>query len=62
VNALIYIVSELKKLGISFDFGPIKLKQGFGEGCIFALQSLVDLAITKSDPFKKPIHSTDECS
>jgi estrogen-related receptor beta like 1 len=54
------MIFELKKLGIPFEFGPAKLKQGYGDGCIFVLQSLTDQVMEKVPGFKKPIHSMDE--
>ncbi|KAI8911659.1 intra-flagellar transport protein 57 [Gorgonomyces haynaldii] len=55
------IAGELKKLGIAFDFGPAKLKQGYGEAVLYALQSVVDLAITESKlGLKKPVQRLDD--
>lgn len=54
------IATELKKLGIPFEFGPIKLKQGCGEACISALQGLVDAIMATSKGFASPIHKLDE--
>ena len=55
------IVAELKKLGISFEFGPTKLKQGYGEACIYVLQTLVDLAIVKQKvKYLAPVHSQND--
>lgn len=56
-----YTVSELKTAGIAFDFGPLKLKAGYGEVVLFALQALVDKAIvSKGLTFGKPVHKLDE--
>ncbi|KAI8894340.1 intra-flagellar transport protein 57 [Globomyces pollinis-pini] len=55
------IVGELKRLGIPFEFGPSKLKQGYGEGCIYILQCLVDMAIIHQKiVFHSPIHKVDD--
>lgn len=57
------IVAELKKLGIAFEFGPTKLKQAFGEACIYVLQNLVDLCILYTKfTFQQPVHKLDEYS
>ena len=54
-------MSDLKKLGVPFEFGPTKLKQGYGEACIYVLQSLVDLAVSHLKiSFGAPIHKIDE--
>ncbi|KAJ3371042.1 Intraflagellar transport protein 57 [Kappamyces sp. JEL0680] len=53
--------AELKKLGIPFEYGPTKLKQAYGEACIYVLQSLVDMAITKLKiQFRSPVHRLDD--
>jgi estrogen-related receptor beta like 1 len=53
--------SILKKLGISFEHGPAKLKQGWGDAVIYILQSIVDAIFTSKEyVFKKPIQKTDE--
>ncbi|KAJ3305633.1 Intraflagellar transport protein 57 [Kappamyces sp. JEL0829] len=55
------IVAELKKLGIPFEYGPTKLKQAYGEACIYVLQSLVDMAIAKLKiQFRSPVHRLDD--
>ncbi|KAI8843317.1 Intraflagellar transport protein 57 [Chytriomyces hyalinus] len=55
------IVNELKKLGVVFEYGPHKLKQGYGEAVLFALQSLVDRVLAQSGfVFQKPTHKIDD--
>ncbi|KAJ3160534.1 Intraflagellar transport protein 57 [Irineochytrium annulatum] len=55
------IANELKKLGVPFEYGPHKLKQGHGEGVIYALQILVDKALAVSGfQFQKPVHKVDD--
>jgi estrogen-related receptor beta like 1 len=55
------VVGELKKLGISFEYGPTKLKQAYGEACIYVLQALVDTALVNLKvSFLNPIHKVDE--
>ena len=52
---------DLKKLNIPFEFGLTKLKQGYGDACIYVLQSLADLAMAHTKiPFGAPIHKIDE--
>ena len=54
-------MADLKKLNIPFEFGPSKLKQGYGDACIYVLQTLVDLVIAQSKiQFGAPIHKLDE--
>ena len=54
-------MGELKKLGIPFEYGPTKLKQAYGEACIYVLQSLVDTVVVNLKvPFLNPIHKIDE--
>lgn len=54
-------VSELKKTGIHYDLGPLKLKQGYGEAIQWVLESLVD-KVMRSTGFvaSKPIYKSDE--
>ncbi|KAJ3072594.1 Intraflagellar transport protein 57 [Podochytrium sp. JEL0797] len=55
------IVNELKKMGIPFEYGPHKLKQGYGEAVIFAIQSVIDKVVTSSGfVFQKPTHKVDD--
>jgi intraflagellar transport protein 57 len=55
------IASELKRLGIAFEYGPHKLKQGYGEAVIYALQMMVDKAVQSLGiTFQKPVHKADE--
>ena len=55
------LVAELKIAGIPFEYGAAKLKQGFGEAVVYALQALADKAIkSKGIVFQKPIHKLDE--
>ncbi|KAJ3104384.1 Intraflagellar transport protein 57, partial [Physocladia obscura] len=42
------IVNELKKLDIPFEYGPHKLKQGYGEAVIYTLQAIVDKVMSTS--------------
>ncbi len=55
------IANELKKIGVPFEFGPTKLKQGYGEAAIYVLQSLVDLAFAHLKiNLQPPVHRLDE--
>ncbi|KAJ3310703.1 Intraflagellar transport protein 57 [Blyttiomyces sp. JEL0837] len=60
-SKLVCKANELKKLGVPFEFGPHKLKQGYGEAIIYALQAGVDKAIqTSGFAFQKPVHKVDD--
>ena len=39
------ILEHVRKIGVSIDFAPSKLKQGFGEQAIFVLDRLADEAL-----------------
>ncbi|KAI8618712.1 intra-flagellar transport protein 57 [Chytriomyces sp. MP71] len=55
------IINELKKLSIPFDYGPHKLKQGYGEAVVYAIQSVVDKVVAQSGfVFQKPTHKVDD--
>ena len=55
------VAAELKKAGIPFEYGPLKLKQGYGEAVVYALQSLADKAFkSKGIHLQKPNHKSDE--
>ncbi|KAJ3043813.1 Intraflagellar transport protein 57 [Rhizophlyctis rosea] len=55
------IVTELKRLNIAFEYGPNKLKQGYGEAIIYVLQALVDRAMEAIGfKFESPIHKVDD--
>ncbi|KAJ3278728.1 Intraflagellar transport protein 57, partial [Borealophlyctis nickersoniae] len=55
------MVTELKKMNIPFEYGPNKLKQGYGEGVIFVLQTLADKALeTIGFKFENPVHKVDD--
>lgn len=54
-------MSELKNLGINFEFGPAKLKAAHGEACIYVLNNLVDLVLPKTPlRFVQPVHTNNE--
>jgi intraflagellar transport protein 57 len=51
----------LKKLGIPFEHGPAKLKQGYGDAVIYVLQAMVDILFNeKKFQYKKPVQKSDE--
>ncbi|KAI9096916.1 intra-flagellar transport protein 57 [Phlyctochytrium arcticum] len=55
------IATKLKEMDIPFDHGIAKLKQGYGDAILGALQALVDRALVKSGfVFQPPIHKVDE--
>lgn len=55
------MVESLKKLDIPFEFGPNRLKQGYGEAIVSILQKLVDRALNLANfSFQKPIHKNDD--
>ncbi|KAI8849278.1 intra-flagellar transport protein 57, partial [Chytridium lagenaria] len=55
------IANELKKMGVPFEYGPHKLKQGHGEAIVYTLQILTDRALQLSSfTFQKPVHKVDE--
>ncbi|KAI9352280.1 intra-flagellar transport protein 57 [Zopfochytrium polystomum] len=55
------IANELKKLGVAFEFGPHKLKQGYGDAVVFSLQVLTDKLIQhRGVAFTKPVHKVDD--
>ena len=55
------LVMELKKANIPFEYGPLKLKQGYGEAIIYVLQNLIDKSLKSMGfSFLKPIHRQDE--
>ncbi|KAJ3318386.1 Intraflagellar transport protein 57 [Boothiomyces sp. JEL0866] len=55
------LAAELKKLGIPFEYGPQKLKQAYGDACLYVLQSLADIAlIHRKITFLQPIHKVDD--
>ncbi|KAJ3213259.1 Intraflagellar transport protein 57 [Dinochytrium kinnereticum] len=57
------IANELKKMGVPFEYGPHKLKQGHGEAILYTLQILTDRALQLSGfSFQKPVHKVDELS
>lgn len=47
------VVLELKKLGISLDMPPNKLKSGFGDGVCTVLASLCQISLQNKFRFKK---------
>jgi estrogen-related receptor beta like 1 len=54
-------VAEMKKMGVPFDYGAAKLKQGYGDAVIYVLGSLVDLVMQeKKFSFKNTVHKADE--
>ncbi|KAJ3272083.1 Intraflagellar transport protein 57 [Terramyces sp. JEL0728] len=55
------IAAELKKLGIPFEYGPQKLRQAYGDACLYVLQSLADIALSQRKiAFQQPIHKVDD--
>ncbi|KAJ3056522.1 Intraflagellar transport protein 57 [Rhizophlyctis rosea] len=55
------IGTALKTLNIPFEYGPNKLKQGYGEAIIYVLQALVDKALAASGfKFENPVHTVDD--
>ncbi|KAJ3103191.1 Intraflagellar transport protein 57 [Phlyctochytrium planicorne] len=55
------IANELKKMGVPFEYGPHKLKQGHGEAILYTLQILTDRALQLSNfTFQKPTHKVDD--
>ncbi|PNF24819.1 Intraflagellar transport protein 57-like protein [Cryptotermes secundus] len=49
------ILDSLRQLGVSVDFPPNKLKQGFGEHALFVLDHLADAALKSTNfMWKKP--------
>jgi estrogen-related receptor beta like 1 len=56
-----HTVNGVKSLDIPFEFGPIKLRQGFGEAVLYVLNALSDKALQSMRyKFKKPVHRSDE--
>ncbi|KAJ3095096.1 Intraflagellar transport protein 57 [Phlyctochytrium bullatum] len=48
-------------MGVPFEYGPHKLKQGHGEAIIYTLQILTDRALQLSGfTFQKPVHKVDD--
>merc|ERR1712018_992779 len=55
------ILDNVRQLGVSIDFAPSKLKQGFGEQAIFVLDRLSDEALKAAQfHWSNPIPPTDE--
>ncbi|KAI8923781.1 intra-flagellar transport protein 57 [Entophlyctis helioformis] len=55
------IAAELKRIGIPFEYAPVKLKQAYGDAVIYVLQMLVDTALnTARFTFQKPVHKIDD--
>ena len=47
ISTISNILEHVRKLGVSIDFAPSKLKQGFGEQAIFVLDRLADEALSQ---------------
>ncbi|KAI9207305.1 intra-flagellar transport protein 57 [Polychytrium aggregatum] len=55
------MVDALKQMGIQFEYGPNRLKQGYGEAVLYTLQNLVDRALQANGfVFQKPAHRNDD--
>nr|KAJ3422383.1 Intraflagellar transport protein 57 [Polyrhizophydium stewartii] len=55
------IAAELKKIGVPFEFAPVKLRQAYGDAVLYVLQVLVDMAMAEARfTFQKPVHKIDE--
>nr|CAG4644166.1 EOG090X0ADS [Lepidurus arcticus] len=55
------ILDHVRKLGVTIDFSPGKLKQGFGEHVIFVLDRLADEALKVSNfSWNKPVIPKEE--
>ena len=55
------ILEQLRKVGVTIDFAPSKLKQGFGEQAIFVLDRLSDEALKAAQfHWSSPIPPSDE--
>ncbi|KAJ3408065.1 putative enoyl CoA hydratase [Chytridiales sp. JEL 0842] len=55
------IADQLKKLGIPFDYGLHKLKQGYGEAILYVLQAVSEKACQAIGfEFQKPVHRVDD--
>jgi len=58
---MITTVNAIKENNISFDYGPNKIKQGYGEAIIYILVTLADKALeSKKFVYQKPIHLSNE--
>ncbi|KAJ3014019.1 Intraflagellar transport protein 57 [Thoreauomyces humboldtii] len=57
------MAAKLKEMDMQADVGLNKLKQGYGDGVLAVLQSLVDGAVWKAGiTFLPPVHKVDELS
>ena len=55
------ILEQLRKVGVTIDFAPSKLKQGFGEQAIFVLDRLSDEALKAAQfHWSSPIPPSDD--
>ena len=55
------ILEQLRRVGVTIDFAPSKLKQGFGEQAIFVLDRLSDEALKAAQfHWSSPIPPSDE--
>ncbi len=56
-----FLAALLKKLNIPFDYGPTKIRQGYGEAVQYVLQSLVEVAMNNVKfVYQKPVHKMEE--
>jgi estrogen-related receptor beta like 1 len=58
----LYVVLELKKLGIELDMPPNKLKTGFGDGVCAVLLKLCTVSLTNKFKFKKFVIKEDNAA
>ncbi|KXS17536.1 hypothetical protein M427DRAFT_96950 [Gonapodya prolifera JEL478] len=55
------LINVLKSLNITFDYGPMKLKQPYGPAIAYVLNGLTDKALQSSGfTFKRPLHKNDD--
>jgi len=55
------ILNAIKEKNIPFDYGPNKIKQGYGDAIIYILVTLADKALeSKKFVYQKPVHLSND--